>query len=125
MGFFSNLNIGKRLAIGFALILVLTIVIAGEGIWRLQQVAVETRAMMSQSLAKERMIVDWYTNVFGAVRRTAAIVRSSDTTLGAFFKDDTVLTTTAGTRLIKQIEPLLVPGPEKQLYDRIVAQRAV
>jgi methyl-accepting chemotaxis protein len=125
MGFFSNLNIGKRLAIGFALILVLTIVIAGEGIWRLQQVAVETRAMMSQSLAKERMIVDWYTNVFGAVRRTAAIVRSSDTTLGAFFKDDTVLTTTAGTRLIKQIEPLLVPGPEKQLYDKIVAQRAV
>ncbi len=125
MGFFSHLAIGKRLAVGFALILALTVVIAGAGIWRLQQVAVETRAMMSQSLAKERMIVDWYTNVFGAVRRTAAIVRSSDTTLGAFFKADTTLTTTEGTRLIKLIEPLLVPGPEKQLYEKIVAQRAV
>jgi methyl-accepting chemotaxis protein len=125
MGFFTNLNIGKRLAIGFALVLAITVIIAGTGIWRLQQVADDTRVMMSQTLAKERMIVDWYTNVFGAVRRTAAIVRSSDTTLGAFFKDDTVLTTTEGTRLIKLIEPLLIPGLEKQLYEKIVAQRAV
>jgi methyl-accepting chemotaxis protein len=125
MGFLANLNIGKRLAIGFALILAFTVVIAGTGAWRLQQVAGDTRAMMSQSLAKERLIVDWYTYVFGAVRRTAAIVKSSDPALGPFFKDDTTTTTTASSDLIKKIEPLIVAGTEKQLYDKIIAQRAV
>ena len=82
MGFLANLTIGKRLAIGFALILAFTVVIAGAGIWRLQHVAADTRAMMTQSLAKERLIADWYTFVFGAVRRTAAIAKSSDPALG-------------------------------------------
>jgi methyl-accepting chemotaxis protein len=125
MGFFANLNIGKRLAIGFALILAFTVVIAGAGIWRMQQVALDTRALTSQSLAKERLIVDWYTYVFGAVRRTAAIAKSSDPALGPFFKEDTAVTSTASTELIKKIEPLITAGPEKQLYEKIIAQRAV
>ena len=125
MGFLANLNIGKRLALGFALILAFTVVIAGAGIWRLQQVAGDTRAMMHQSLAKERMIVDWYTFVFGAVRRTAAIAKSSDPALGPFFKEDTATTSAASSNLVKKIEPLITAGAEKQLYDKIIAQRAV
>jgi methyl-accepting chemotaxis protein len=125
MGFFANLNIGKRLAIGFALILAFTVVIAGAGIWRMQQVALDTRALTSQSLAKERLIVDWYTYVFGAVRRTAAIAKSSDPALGPFFKEDTAVTSTASSELIKKIEPLIAAGPEKQLYEKIIAQRTV
>ncbi|MDQ2821076.1 MAG: methyl-accepting chemotaxis protein [Pseudomonadota bacterium] len=123
MGFLANFNIGKRLAIGFALILAFTVVIAATGAWRLQQVADHTRDMMSQSLAKERMIVDWYTYVFGAVRRTAAIAKSSDPVLGPFFKDDTATTTTASADLIKKIEPMITAGAEKQLYEKITAQR--
>ena len=125
MGFFANLNIGKRLAIGFALILAFTVVIAGAGIWRMQQVADGTRVMMSQSLAKERLIVDWYTFVFGAVRRTAAIAKSSDPALGPFFKEDTAVTTAASAELIKKIEPLIAAGAEKQLYEKIIAQRTL
>jgi methyl-accepting chemotaxis protein len=123
MGFLGNLNIGKRLAVGFALILAFTVIIAGAGIWRLQQVAVDTRAMMSQSLAKERMIVDWYTTVFGAVRRTAAIAKSSDPSLGAFFKEDIAATTKSAADLVKQIAPLITVGSEKQLYEKISVQR--
>ena len=124
MGFFANLNIGKRLGIGFALILAFTVVIAGAGIWRMQQVAEGTRTMMSQSLAKERLIVDWYTYVFGAVRRTAAIAKSSDAALGPFFKDDIALTTSASADLVKKIEPLISAGAEQQLYQKITAQRS-
>ena len=123
MGFLANLNIGKRLAVGFTLILAFTVVIAATGAWRMQQVADHTREMMSQSLAKERLIVDWYTYVFGAVRRTAAIAKSSDPSLGPFFKDDTATTTMASSDLIKKIEPLITAGAEKQLYEKITAQR--
>jgi methyl-accepting chemotaxis protein len=125
MGLLANLNIGKRLAVGFVLVLAFTMVIAGAGSWRLKQVAADTHAVMGQSLVKERLIVDLYTNVFGAVRRTAAIAKSSDAALGPFFKEDTVMTSTASSELIKKIEPLMIAGPEKQLYDKMLAQRAV
>lgn len=123
MASFANLNIGKRLAAGFALVLALTVVIACTGVWRLQQISRDTHAVMSQSLAKERLIVEWNTRVYGAVRRTAAIVKSSDASLGAFFKEDVALTARESADLLKQIEPLIVAGPEKQLFDKIMGAR--
>ncbi|WP_426114614.1 methyl-accepting chemotaxis protein [Massilia sp. PWRC2] len=123
MGFFANLTIGKRLAIGFALVLALTVVIAGTGVWRLQHISRDTHAVLSQSLAKERLIAEWYTRIYGAVRRTAAIAKSSDPSLGAFFKDDTALTTRESGELLEKIEPLILAGPEKQLFDKIMGQR--
>ena len=123
MGFFANLNIGKRLAIGFALVLALTVFIAGAGIVRLQQVAGETNVVMTQSLAKERLIVEWYTRIYGAARRTIAIAKSSDPSLGPYFKDDAAMTTRESGELVAKIKPLIVAGPEKQLYDNIMVQR--
>ncbi|HEY0490659.1 MAG TPA: methyl-accepting chemotaxis protein [Telluria sp.] len=123
MGFLANIQIGKRLAIGFALILTMTALIAAVGVWRLNQVADSTRAMMEQPLAKERMIVDWYTQIFAAVRRTAAIVKSSDPALGPFFKEDAAATAKTTVDLMKQIEPLIEGDEEKALYEKIVAQR--
>ena len=124
MGFFANLYIGKRLATGFALVLALTVLIAGASIVRLQQIAGETNIVMTRSLAKERMIVDWYTYVYGAVRRTAAIAKSSDPSLAAFFKDDIALTTRESGALVEKITPLIAAGPEKTLFDNIMVQRA-
>ncbi len=123
MGFLANIQIGKRLAAGFALILAMTALIATVGIWRLNEVADSTRAMMTQPLTKERLIVDWYTQVFGAVRRTAAIVKSTDPALGPFFKDDAAVTAKSAADLVKQIEPLIAGDAEKALYAKIIAQR--
>ena len=123
MEFLANIQIGKRLAAGFALILTMTAIIAVVGIWRLNEVADSTRAMMSQPLAKERMIVDWYTQIFAAVRRTAAIVKSTDPELGPFFKEDAASTAKTTSDLMKQIEPLIEGGAEQALFSRIVEQR--
>ena len=123
MGFLANIQIGKRLAIGFTLILAMTAVIATVGIWRLNEVAEATHAMMTQPLTKERLIVDWYTQIFGAVRRTAAIVKSTDPALGPFFKDDAAVTAKSAADLVKQIEPLIAGGAEQALYSKIIAQR--
>ena len=84
MGSFASLNIGKRLATGFALVLALTVIIAGTGILRMQHIAADTHVVMTESLAKERLMVEWYTRIYGAVRRTAAIAKCSDASLGAF-----------------------------------------
>ena len=123
MVFFNNLNIGKRLAIGFALTLAMSVLIAAAGVWRLNQVAADTGNILAQPLAKERMISEWYTQIFAAVRRTAAIVKSSDPSLGPYFKEDAAATGKVSTQLIKQIEPLIEGAEETALFKKIGEQR--
>ncbi|MFL6674865.1 MAG: methyl-accepting chemotaxis protein [Massilia sp.] len=125
MTVFSNINIGKRLGIGFSLVLLLTAVIAATGIWRLNEIADSTRAMMSVPLQKERLMAEWNMNTFGAIRRTAAIAKSSDPSLAAYFKQDGAATAKRSTELLKQIEALLSGDEEKALFRKIAEQRKV
>jgi methyl-accepting chemotaxis protein len=123
MAFFSNLNIGKRLGAGFSLTLAMVVLIAGVGISRLDHVATETADVLAQPLAKERMISEWHMQIFAVVRRTAAVVKSSDPSLGAYFKEDAAATAKRSSELMKDIEELIEPGEEKALWDRIVELR--
>ena len=123
MNLLNKLSIGKRLAFGFAVTLALSIVIAAIGVWRLQQVAGATRHMMETPLAKERMISDWYSKIDSAVRRTTAIARSSDASLGAFFAEESKASSAASADLQKRIEPLISDADEKVLWERVMEQR--
>ncbi|WP_323140665.1 methyl-accepting chemotaxis protein [Massilia phyllosphaerae] len=124
MGFFGNIKIGKRLGLGFALILAMTLVIAAVGALRMTEVATATKAMMAVPLAKERLITDWYSLNFASIRRTAAIVKSTDPSLGAYFKEDAAASVKKAAELLKQIEPLIAAsGPEKDLFAKILEQR--
>jgi methyl-accepting chemotaxis protein len=113
------MNIGRRLGAGFALVIALSVVIALAGIWRLNAVADATSAMMAAPLAKERLMSEWHTQTFAAVRRTAAIVKSSDTSLVEFFKADGAKTSGHTTEVIKQLEPMLEGEQEHALFDHI------
>jgi len=124
MGFLGNIKIGKRLGLGFALILAMTLVIAAVGALRMTEVATATKAMMAVPLAKERLITDWYSLNFASIRRTAAIVKSTDPSLGAYFKEDAAASVKKAAELLKQIEPLIAAsGPEKDLFASILEQR--
>jgi methyl-accepting chemotaxis protein len=79
--------------------------------------------MMAVPLAKERMMEEWHMQTFAAVRRTAAIVKSSDPSLVEFFKADGVKTATRSTELLKQIEALLDGDEERALFNRITELR--
>ncbi|MFC4929857.1 methyl-accepting chemotaxis protein [Massilia sp. GCM10023247] len=125
MGFISNIKIGKRLGLGFALILAMTVLIACAGIWRLNQVAESTRTMMAAPLTKERLITDWYSLNYASIRRTAAIVKSTDPALGPYFKEDAAASVKKAAELLKQIEPLISGDEEKALFAKILDQRKV
>jgi methyl-accepting chemotaxis protein len=119
----KNLNIGTRLAVGFGLVLLCMAILTAIGIGQMQSVANATRDMMQLPLAKERMIGDWYRTIHTGVRRTAAISRSSDTTLAAFFAEDTATSTKEVEELQKKVVPLIADGAEKELYDKMLAAR--
>jgi methyl-accepting chemotaxis protein len=120
---FNNLGIGIRLTVGFTLTLVMAVLIAGSGMWRLEQVSSAARDTLAAPLTKERLIAEWYTQIFAAVRRTAAIVKSSDPSLTAYFKEDAAATAKTSADLVKQIEPLIAGEQESALFKRITEQR--
>ncbi len=121
----GKMKIGKRLALGFAVIMLLSIVIAAIGIWRLQVVSDVTRAMVEQSARKERLISSWYGSLRAGIVRTIAISRSADTTLKTYFIDEAKASTNNSTRLQKEIGELLSSDEEKALFQNIGERRKV
>ena len=118
----SDLSIGRRLSLGFAVILAILILNTGLGVYRLQGVAESTREMMQTPLAKERLISDWYRTVFAGIRRTTAIAKSADPALAIFFADEAKQGTSFAQSLIKQIESLTT-AQDQQLMDQLVETR--
>ena len=80
----SRLNIGQRLGAGFALVLALSLIAIAVAVANLAQVAADTRAMMSEPLAKERLIHEWASNIASGVRRNSAIAMSNEPDVAAF-----------------------------------------
>ncbi len=115
----NRLSIGRRLALGFGLLLVLASFVLGTALWRLERSAADTRAMMAVPLVKERLVGDWYANLNAGVRRTTAIARSSDPSLAKFFADDSAESTRVSTGYQKRIEELLDTPDERALFARI------
>ncbi|RFB69711.1 MULTISPECIES: methyl-accepting chemotaxis protein [unclassified Herbaspirillum] len=119
MNFFANMNISKRLNLGFAIILFSSIAVIALSIWRLHEVAETTQAMMEKPLAKERLVSDWYRTIHTSVRRTTAIAKSSDPSLSAFFAEDAATATKLSNEQQKTLEGLLSSDKEKSLFAQL------
>ncbi|UOD30818.1 MCP four helix bundle domain-containing protein [Massilia violaceinigra] len=122
---FPNVRIGSRLAIGFAIVLVLSILSTGYAMLAARDNASATERMMANPLAKERMMSDWYVMTYSAIVRTSLIARSSDETLSTTFAAAIADSVKRNTEIMKQIEPLLTTDEEKATVKAIQANRAV
>jgi methyl-accepting chemotaxis protein len=123
MNVLRNVSIGVRLGLGFAVILLFSMLITGISVWRLHDVASATRVMMEQPLAKERYISDWYGRIDSAVRRTIAIARSSDTSLSGYFAEESKVSSASSAELQKKIEALIDKPEEKAMFAGLLEQR--
>ena len=55
----NNIKVGSRLALAFGLILFITAVISGIGVWRLQELAGTTHQLGVEDSEKLKMAVQW------------------------------------------------------------------
>jgi len=115
----GNLRIGSRLAAGFALVLALSVLVMGIGVWRLHVVAEVTQDMVSQSVRKERLISAWYGNLRAAILRTVAMSRSTDLTLNNYFLNEELASVKESADLQKELAPMLDTPAEQALYGEI------
>ncbi len=125
MNFISNMRIGSRLALGFAVVLILSILITIVGIFNLNAVADSAEQMLDQPIKKERLASDWSRNINVAVTRTTAIAKSSDMSLVPFFAQQAEMTTKSTADVVKKLEPELKSEQEKQAYAKAMDVRKV
>jgi methyl-accepting chemotaxis protein len=123
MSLMKNANIGKKIAIVFAVVLVLSTVITGVGLWQLSKVTASTKELMALPLAKERLVSDWYRTIYGGSRRTLAIAKSSDNSLVAFFAEDSVSGSKEAGELLKKVQQMLTSPQEEALLKQISQAR--
>ncbi|MBR7783971.1 methyl-accepting chemotaxis protein [Undibacterium luofuense] len=115
----SHFSVGKRLSIGFALILTLSALAALVCLIQLNNVASATNQLMQQPLTTERLVSDWYRYIHSGIKRTAAIAKSADPSLAKFFEADQAESSKASAELLKQITELLESEQEKALLKEI------
>ena len=119
----GNMRIGARLGLGFTVVLFLATVSSAIGLIMLNKVADDTRRMMQEPLAKERLTEEWYRITYAGLRRTLAIAKSSDTSLTDFFAHDVEIATHRNSEIQKTIEEHLDSQEEKDLFAKVVAAR--
>ena len=119
----SHLRIGTRLATGFALVLLLSVISTSYALYSAHVNAEATRQMMEKPLAKERLVSDWYVLIYSAIARTSMIAKSTDETLSGVFAETIADSTKQGSELLKKIETLLVSEEEKAIFKASIAER--
>jgi len=120
---FTHTRIGLRLAIGFAIVLIFSIVSTAYAMIAANDNSAETKRMMALPLAKERLVADWYVLTYSAIARTAMIARSTDQTLSTVFAAPIADSVKRGSATIKEIEALLASDQEKNMMKGIIAYR--
>ena len=116
-------SLGRRLAWCFGITLLLALAGSGYGAYALDEVADQTRSLVEDSVAKERLVADWYRYAAISVRRTSAIAVSADASLPAFFKKETEETTKLSVELQDKIGKLMASADEKRLYAEVFEVR--
>jgi methyl-accepting chemotaxis protein len=123
MNFLSNIKIGQRLALGFALVLGLSTLTTVLAIVKLNAVADAAQGMLDEPIKKDRLISDWSTNIALAVQRTTAIVKSSDPALIQVFAASIEETNKKAAFYMKEVKPLLTTPEEEQTFATMMAVR--
>jgi methyl-accepting chemotaxis protein len=112
----KNLKIGTRLGLGFAVVLLLMLVIAITGVLRLASVGNATEDMMQNALVKERLANQWSNLLGPAIVNSFAMVKATDPKAVAYFEKARVDKSVLITLVQKKLEELLTSPQEKKLY---------
>eukprot|EP01030_Chromulinospumella_sphaerica_P010988 gene10988-10791_t len=121
----SNLSVAKRLALGFALVLLLSMGVITLSISRLNALADATEEMVQNPIKTERLVSDWSRNLRTGITRTAAVARSSDPALADFFAEDSKASSKSSGELQKAVEALMLLDSEKKLFQEIGELRTI
>jgi len=119
----NNLKLPYRLGLGFSMLLLLMLLIAGIGIWRLEGNAALTERIVRVDGARERLMRQWFAETKANAVRAVVVSRSGDAELQKILKPEIEATTRKISELQKQVEALLDDSVSKTLFADIGERR--
>ncbi|MFO6421450.1 methyl-accepting chemotaxis protein [Hylemonella sp. W303a] len=119
----KNHRIGTRLAAGFGLLILFSLIMLISGIYQLRHTAEATRQMMQEPLQKERLVTDWYAGISASVQRATAVARSSDNALTELFAAANAASSKEVSERQAQFAKLISNPQEKALFDKVIEHR--
>ncbi len=128
----SAMKVGTRLTIGFGVVLLLLVVMAGASYWRMAQTRDTMEQLLSEELKNERMIAEWYGYIEASMVRTISAAKASDPAQQKFFLDGILKTNSKVNDIREQVKArlsdqglktLLAEAQEKRdIYQKARAQ---
>ena len=119
----ANAKVGVRLAFAFSLILLITLVIAGIGVWRLQELAHTTRQLTTTDNDRLRAAVKWHNAVEQNWLRTQTAMLDSDVGNFKSWRDEIRKTADEADQARKNITDLVSAGEGISLLREIEVAR--
>lgn len=119
----KNLRIGTRLAIGFAIVLILLMATTGIGVWRLQEVGAASEQMVKEALLRERLAEDWVAATTANGVRTVALTKSTDADDVKYFQKDIDTTSKRISEIQKSIDAMKKEAAEQALFATVAEKR--
>ncbi|PWC21689.1 hypothetical protein DDT52_05035 [Brenneria roseae subsp. roseae] len=115
----KNYKIGTRLAGGFGLLILFSLVMLTSGIYQLNQVSHSTQQMMQEPLRKERLASDWHAALVAGVQRSMAVARSNDDSLAELFAAENAAASKQSSKRQEQFASLISTPEEQSLFDKV------
>ena len=118
-----NLRIGVRLSLGFGLVLALMAIMILTGVARLQDIGSATATMVERDLVRERIATEWIGIIESNGARSAAVVKSNDPAVQAYFKKEMSAYSQRASEIQKQLEDTVTGPEDRKVLDAMLAQR--
>ena len=119
----SNLKVGTRLALSFGLVLLITVVIAAVGIWRLQELASVTHQLTSTDNERLRAASTWRQAIDLNWVRTRAAILDADTSHLSSWQSEIAKTSEEASKAQEVVERLVTTDEGRRLLADIAKTR--
>ncbi len=123
MNLITNLNLGKRLTLGFAVLILLSLIAAGVGIERIRAVRAIADRLGSDDAELLVLTQRWTRSIESNTARTWVVFFATEPTVVARVKQEMQTVVTANTERIKRMGELATSEEQKQLIKNIADQR--
>jgi methyl-accepting chemotaxis protein len=119
----QDLKLGIRLSVAFALLLLITVVIAALGIVNISSLQHSNEHIATSELKRQDMVQQWQTDILMNWLRTEALLKANDAKYTAKLRKDMSAVVEVQSKRMEDVKSYLLPGKERTLYDQAIAAR--
>ncbi|MBC7455002.1 MAG: MCP four helix bundle domain-containing protein [Massilia sp.] len=119
----KNLNIGTRLALGFAVVLALLVAVSAIAVWRLQSASAMTGNLINEQVRNERLIDEWQRVIEVNAARTSTAWLATDAAEQRAVEAQMKRSSARATEVQNTLVDVLQEPGAKALLEQVLASR--